>query len=293
MNDSENPIITFNEGSGIDKKRFRFSWTGWLGIIIVTFWVIMAFAGPYIAPFHEAEWISDNTFDPIGTTYLLGTDYLGRDVLSRVLWGARITMGLAFAATVIAYLVGVTLGIAAAVSADWVDTLLSRLNDAFLSLPTILLGLIVIAALGSSLTILVFTAGLIYASSVFRIARALAKDVFVQDFVEVARARGETIWWIIFREVLPNIIMPISSDFGIRLVFVILFIAGLSFLGLGVQPPMSDWGSMVRENLQGIAYSSPAPLAPAFATASLTIAINFIVDDFTSKSGGALIKEIV
>ena len=167
------------------------------------------------------------------------------------------------------------------------------MNDAILSLPTIMLGLIVIAALGSSIPILIGTAGVIYASSVFRIARALGQDIMVQDFVEVARTRGEGVWWIITREVLPNAAMPLATDFGLRLVFVVLFISSLSFLGLGVQPPTADWGSMVRENLQGLGYGSYAAIWPALAIATFTISINLVVDDISAAAGGSLAKKMV
>ena len=156
-----------------------------------------------------------------------------------------------------------------------------------------MLGLIAIAAFGASIPILVIIAGIIYASSVFRIARALGLDIMVQDFVEAAKVRGEGLWWIIKSEVLPNAAMPLATDFGLRLVFVVLFISSLSFLGLGVQPPQADWGSMVRENLAGLTYNSWAAVWPAFAIASFTIAINLIVDDISAKSGGSLAKKMV
>jgi peptide/nickel transport system permease protein len=170
---------------------------------------------------------------------------------------------------------------------------ISRVNDAILALPTIMLGLIVIAAFGSSIPILIMTAAIIYATSVFRIARALGQDIMVQDYVEAAQARGEGVWWIIKSEVLPNAAMPLATDFGLRLVFVVLFISSLSFLGLGVQPPASDWGAMVRENLQGLTYGSWAAIWPAISIASFTIAINLIVDDISAKSGGSLAKKMV
>ncbi|MDH3742883.1 MAG: ABC transporter permease, partial [Hyphomicrobiales bacterium] len=212
--------------------------------------------------------------------------------LSRIMWGARTTIGISFIATLLAYSIGITMGIAAAVAGGWTDASLSRMVDAVLSFPNIMLGLIVIAAFGSSIPMLIVLAGVIYAASVFRIARALGQDIMVQDYVEAARARGEGLWWIISKEVLPNAAMPLATDFGLRLVFVILFISTLSFLGLGVQPPISDWGSMVRANLQGLGNGlgggALAPLAPALAIASLTIAINLIVDDISAQAGGSL-----
>ncbi|MXX17483.1 MAG: ABC transporter permease, partial [Gammaproteobacteria bacterium] len=226
-------------------------------------------------------------------TFYLGTDYLGRDTFSRIIWGARMTIGISLASTILAYLIGITLGIAAAVKGGWVDMGISRVNDAILALPSIMLGLIAIAAFGSSIPILVIIAGIIYASSVFRIARALGLDIMVQDYVEAAKVRGEGLWWIIKSEVLPNAAMPLATDFGLRLVFVVLFISSLSFLGLGVQPPQADWGSMVRENLAGLTYNSWAAVWPAFAIATFTIAINLIVDDISAKSGGSLAKKMV
>ncbi len=288
------------------RRQFRLSIVGKVSACIVIAWVILACIGMFVAPYHEAEFIEE---DPLGNYYLdpsfmapnaqvwLGTDYIGRDLFSRILWGARTTLGISFAATLLAYFLGITLGIAAAVLGGWIDMLLSRANDALLAFPSLMLALIVIAAFGSSIVLLICLAGLIYTSGVFRISRALGQDIMVQDFVEAARARGEGLWWIISREILPNAAMPLATDFGIRLIFVILFVSSLSFLGLGVQPPVSDWGSMVRENLQGLgnglAGGALASLAPALAIASLTIAINLIVDDVSAHDGGSLARKMI
>ena len=279
------------------KRKFRLSWVGWVSVGIVGFWLLICLIGPSIAPFHEMDMEGDDSFlnaysGEYGTFYL-GTDYLGRDTFSRVLYGARNTIGISLAATLLAYLMGITLGILAAVKGGWIDMCISRVNDAILALPTIMLGLIVVAALGTSIPVLIGTAAVIYATSVFRIARALGLDIMVQDFVEAAQTRGEGIWWIIRAEVLPNAAMPLATDFGLRLVFVVLFISSMSFLGLGVPPPASDWGSMVRENLQGLTYGSWASIWPACAIASFTIAVNLIVDDISAKSGGSLAKKMV
>ena len=275
------------------KRRIKLTWLGKLSVAIVAFWVVIAVIGPFIAPYHEMDMEGDDSFLDAYDNFYLGTDHLGRDTLSRILWGARMTIGISLAATLLAYMIGITLGIAAAVKGGWFDMVVSRLNDAVLALPSIMFGLIAIAAFGSSIPILITIAAIIYASSVFRIARALGQDIMVQDFVEAAKARGEGIWWIIKSEVLPNAAMPLATDFGLRLVFVVLFISSLSFLGLGVQPPQADWGSMVRENLQGLTYESYAAIWPAFAIASFTIAINLIVDDVSAKSGGSLAKNMV
>jgi peptide/nickel transport system permease protein len=279
------------------KRRIKLTWVGKVAAAVVVFWLIIIVIGPSIAPFHEMDIEGDDSFldaysGEYGTFYM-GTDYLGRDTFSRILFGARNTIGISLLATLLAYAMGITLGILAAVKGGWIDMSISRVNDAILALPTIMLGLIVIAAFGSSVPVLIATAAVIYATSVFRIARALGQDIMVQDFVEAAQARGEGVWWIIKSEVLPNAAMPLATDFGLRLVFVVLFISSLSFLGLGIQPPASDWGSMVRENLQGLTYFSWAAIWPALAIASFTIAINLIVDDISAKSGGSLAKKMV
>ena len=289
------------------RRKLRLSWTGKLGVVIVAFWAIIVVIGPYIAPYHEADFLDeslfvvpgsddmypDTDFQPPSKIAWLGTDYLGRDVLSRILFGARTTIGISLVACFLAYVVGVTLGIAAAVGTERFDMVLSRLNDAFMAIPHIMLALVVIAAIGSTVPILILVVGFIYATSGYRIARAVGQDVMVSDFVEAARVRGEGGWWIITREILPNIAMPLATDFGVRFVYIILFIAALSFLGLGVQPPMSDWGSMVKENLVGLAYGAVAPLVPSVAIATLTISINLIVDDISAHSGGRLAKRML
>ena len=288
------------------KRKIKLSWAGKTGLVVLIFWVIIVAIGPLISPYHEADILDeeifvvpggdeypDTEFQPPSKIVLLGTDYIGRDLLSRVLYGARTTIGISLIATLWAYLIGVTLGIAAAVGSKFLDMALSRLNDAILSIPSLMMALVMIAALGSTIPLLIFLTGIIYAASVFRIARSLGQEVMVSDFVEAARVRGEGLWWIITREILPNIAMPLATDFGLRFVWVILFISALSFLGLGVQPPMSDWGSMVKENLPGLIYGSIAPLVPSLAIATLTISVNMIVDDISAHTGGKLAKRMI
>ena len=282
------------------KRRIKLSWVGKISVAVVAFWLVICVIGPWIAPHHEMDMDGDDSFLDAHTneygSFHLGTDYLGRDTFSRIIYGARNTIGISLAATLLAYLMGITLGIMAAVKGGWIDMIISRINDSILALPSIMLGLVAIAALGTripDIPLLIGVASIIYASSVFRIARALGQDIMVQDFVEAAKARGEGIWWIIKSEVLPNAAMPLATDFGLRLVFVVLFVSSLSFLGLGVQPPASDWGAMVRENLAGLTYGSYASIWPACAIASFTIAVNLIVDDISAKSGGSLAKKMV
>jgi peptide/nickel transport system permease protein len=288
------------------RRALRLTRIGKISLCVILFWLVIALVGTWVAPYSEAEFIEedlqgnyylDPSFLPPSEQVWLGTDYIGRDVLSRIRWGARTTIGISLAATLLAYLVGITLGITAAVAGGWLDILLSRAAEVVLSFPSIMLGLIVIAAFGSSIPLLVVLAAFVYTAPVYRIARALGQDIMVQDFVEAARARGEGRWWIIRREILPSAMMPLATDFGLRLIFIILFISALSFLGLGVQPPMADWGSMVRENLPGLgngfAGGAIASLAPAFAIGSLTIAINLVVDDLSVHEGGRLADKMV
>ena len=288
------------------KRKIKLSWAGKTGVVVLIFWAIIVAIGPMISPYYEGDILDeelfmvpggdeypDTDFQPPSKIVYLGTDYLGRDTLSRILFGARTTIGISFIATLWAYLIGVTLGIAAAVGSKMLDMTLSRLNDAVLAIPSLMLALVMIAALGSTIPLLILLTGIIYAASVFRIARSLGQEVMVSDFVEAARVRGEGLWWIITREILPNIAMPLATDFGLRFVWIILFISALSFLGLGVQPPMSDWGSMVKENLPGLIYGSIAPIVPSLAIATLTISVNMIVDDISAHSGGKLAKRMI
>ena len=288
------------------KRKIKLSWAGKTGVVVLIFWAIIVAIGPMISPYYEGDILDeelfmvpggdeypDTDFQPPSKIVYLGTDYLGRDTLSRILYGARTTIGISFIATLWAYAIGVTLGIAAAVGSKLLDMTLSRLNDAILAIPSLMLALVMIAALGSTIPLLILLTGIIYAASVFRIARSLGQEVMVSDFVEAARVRGEGLWWIITREILPNIAMPLATDFGLRFVWIILFISALSFLGLGVQPPMSDWGSMVKENLPGLIYGSIAPIVPSLAIATLTISVNMIVDDISAHSGGKLAKRMI
>lgn len=262
-----------------------------IGACIILFWSLVAIFGPVLAPFDQGASVADFPF-AAGDGLLLGSDYLGRDLFSRILWGARNTIGLSLFATLLAYAIGVTLGMCAAVLGGLIDSILSRINDILLSLPNIMLALLTIAALGTSNLIVVFTTAIVFSSSIFRLSRALGQDVMVQDYVEAAQVRGEKLAWIVFREVLPNVAIPLVTDFGVRFVFVMLFISGLSFLGLGAQPPASDWGAMIRENIQGLSYGEYAALWPATAIASLTLAINLIVDDFSALKGGELTRQM-
>jgi peptide/nickel transport system permease protein len=265
----------------------------WLSGAALVFWIVAAIAGPAFAPHGEAELLVNDSFAPAGVAGLLGGDYLGRDILSRLLYGARRTLGLATLVTLGGFVLGVASGFLAAAARGWVDTAVSRVVDALMAFPSLILALVVIAALGTSVPVLVGTVVLVEATRVFRVARAVAMDTLVMDFVDVARARGEGAWWIIVHEVLPNVVQPLAAEFGIRFTYAILFISALSFLGLGIQPPDADWGAMVRENLQGLLFGSPAPLIPALAIASTTVAMNILVDGLLRSSNRDLASEQV
>ena len=245
---------------------------------IVVFWVLMAFAGPAIAPYDVGEILDAEIFEGMSGKYFFGTDYFGRDVFSRILAGTRYTVGIALAATSISVVGGSLLGLAAAAIGGFFDAALSRFLDALISIPSKMFGLVVVAAFGSSLTVLILTLGIIYLPGCYRLVRSVAVNVAALDFVTVARARGEGTFHVMVREILPNMIGPVLADFGLRFVYVVLLLSSLSFLGLGVQPPEADWGSLVRENIGGLPYGAPAVIMPAIAIASLTIAVNLSID---------------
>jgi len=262
----------------------RFSVLGLLGLVMVLFWLLVAFVGPLVAPYQGGALTSTEIFGRYSAAYPLGTDYLGRDMLSRILYGARYTVGLALAAAVLASVIGTFFGLLAAVSGQWVDEVLSRLFDALISIPSKVLALVVIAAFGSSIPMLTTVAALAYIPGAFRISRSLALNLMGLEYVQVARARGEGLLYIARVEVLPNMIHPMLADFGLRFVFIVLLLSGLSFLGLGVQPPNADWGSLVRENIGGLSEGAPAVLMPAVAIATLTIGMNLLIDNLRRRS---------
>ena len=251
--------------------------TAWVGMLVVGVFVIAAVFAPWIAPYGEADTVSD-TWDPPSWQYLLGTDNIGRDLLSRVIYGARTTIGVALITTILSFLLGTTMGIWAAVGGKAVDQVLSRIVDVMLSIPLLVFALIVLSMFGSSLPALILTIAVLDSTRVFRLARAVATNLVVLEYVEAATLRGEGIWWIIRREILPNALPPMISEFGLRFCFNFLFVASLSFLGLGIQPPLADWGGMVRDNGRAISFGLTAPLWPAMAIAMMTIGVNMIVD---------------
>ena len=286
--------------------------TAWVGQTIVGFNLLLALLGPFIAPYSESQSVGHtwdqglieieihngfvliwNTFGPwfgadpgdyVPTkgALILGADQIGRDMLSRLIYGARMTIGVALVTTVISFFIGITLGFAAAVLGSWVDILLSRLVDVILSIPLLIFALIILGVFGSSIPVLVLTIAFLDSTRVFRLARALGMNLTVLEYVEAARLRGEGTWWIMRREILPNASAPLFSEFGLRFCFNFLFVAALSFLGLGIQPPYADWGGMVRDNAGAISFGVLAPIWPALAISTLTVGVNLVVDWFLS-----------
>jgi peptide/nickel transport system permease protein len=251
--------------------------TAWIGLIIVGFFVFLAMFAPWIAPYSQAENVGD-TWAPASSTSWMGTDQIGRDLMSRIIYGARMTIGIALATTILSFLIGTTLGLLASTGGNIIDQFLSRIVDVMLSIPLLVFALIILSVFGSSIPTLIITIAILDSTRVFRLARAVSMNIAVLEYVEAAKLRGEGLWWVMTREVLPNVLPPMISEFGLRFCFNFLFVAGLSFLGLGIQPPFADWGGMVRENGKAISFGLFAPLYPAAMIALMTIGVNLIVD---------------
>lgn len=248
-----------------------------IGLILTAIFLFAAIFAPWIAPYGLGE-IVGQVWEPSSSTFLLGTDNLGRDLLSRMIYGARTTIFIAVVATALSFILGSVLGFAAAVVGGWFDTLMSRFVDLMMAIPTLIFALVVLSVLPSNILTLILVMGLLDATRVYRLSRAVAVDINVMDFVEAAKLRGEGMIWIIFREILPNALSPLVSELGLRFIYAVLFLSALSFLGLGVQPPEADWGGMVKENKDGIVFGIPAALIPAAAIAALAISVNLVAD---------------
>ncbi|TIL85127.1 MAG: ABC transporter permease [Mesorhizobium sp.] len=248
-----------------------------IGLVLTALFVLAAIFAPWIAPYGNGEIVGD-VWASMSATHLLGTDNLGRDLLSRMIYGARVTLFIAVLATALSFSLGAILGFSAAVFGGWFDTLMSRLVDLLMSIPTLIMGLVVLSVLPTNLVTLILVMGILDSTRVYRLSRAVAVDINVMDFVEAAKLRGEGSVWIIFREILPNALSPLVSELGLRFIYAVLFLSTLSFLGLGVQPPSADWGGMVKENKDGIVFGIAAALIPAAAIAMLAISVNLVAD---------------
>ncbi|WP_241649969.1 ABC transporter permease [Rosenbergiella collisarenosi] len=264
---------------------------GRTGLLIVMFWILIAVFGQMFAPYSVNDIGAGSLFGGMSKDYWLGTDYLGRDMLTRIMAGSRYSIGLALTAALLASVIGTMLALLAAVTGSWVEEILGRINDALLVLPGKVLSLMIVAVFGSSLPMLIITAVFTYWPGAYRIAFALASQLRNMDYVRAAKLRGESRWYLAISEILPNMIHPMLTDFGLRFVYIVLLLSGLSFLGLGVQPPQADWGSLVRENLQGLFDGAPAILMPAIAIASLTIGVNLFIDSLQHMRQLPLVQE--
>ena len=251
--------------------------TAAFGILVILIYAAVAIAAPVLAPFAERE-IVGNQFEAWSSEHLLGTDRIGRDMLSRLIYGARNTVGIAFATTALAFVVGSFLGLWAALTGGGLDQILSRFVDALMSIPALIFSLLLLTIFGTSVLTLILVIAAVDSTRVFRLARAVAQGVVVMDYIEAAKLRGEGSWFLIRREILPNALAPLVAEFGLRFCFVFLTISSLSFLGLGIKPPTADWGSMVRDNATLITFGDVTPLLPAGCIALLTVAVNFVVD---------------
>jgi peptide/nickel transport system permease protein len=251
--------------------------SAWFGLTVVFIFVFVSIFTPWLAPYGQSANIG-GTWDEPSMKMLLGADQIGRDMLTRIMYGARMTIGVALAITLLSFLIGIVLGFISAVMGGWVDVFFSRLVDVMLSIPGLIFALIILGVFGSSIPVLILTIAVLDSTRVFRLSRALGMNLTVMEYVEAARLRGEGLLWVIRREILPNAWAPLISEFGLRFCFNFLFIAGLSFLGLGIQPPYADLGGMVRENAAAINFGMMAPIYPATAIALLTVSVNLVVD---------------
>lgn len=265
--------------------------SAWFGMIVIAAYLFTALFAPLLAPYGEAE-VFATPFAPWGGDHVFGTDQIGRDVFSRLIYGARNTMGIALATTILSFIIGGGLGLVAAINRSWLDQFLSRFVDVLMAIPSLIFALMLLSIFGSTITSLIIIIAVLDSTRVFRLTRSVAINVVVMDYVEAAKLRGEGLGWVMRKEILPNIMPPLVAEFGLRFSFVFLTIAALSFLGLGIQPPTADWGSMVRDNaslIQFAQYDLTAaftPLLPAAAIALLTVAVNFVVDWFLHQTSG-------
>ncbi len=259
--------------------------SAWFGMAVICAILLVAAGAPVIAPYGERE-IVDFEFAPWSSEHRFGTDNLGRDMLSRLIYGTRNSVGIALVTTVIAFILGSVFGLLAGTLGGRMDRFLAWCVDVLMAIPSLILALLMLSIFGTSLFNLVAIIAAIESTRVFRLARAVAMNISVMEFLDAARLRGESTASLILREVLPNAAAPLIAEFGLRFCFVFLFISALSFLGLGIQPPAADWGSMVRDNASLITYGDLTPLLPAAAIALLTVSVNLVVDWILHRFSG-------
>lgn len=248
-----------------------------IGLAILVLFLIAVFIGPMISPYDELEAVG-GVWESPSATHWLGTDNIGRDLLTRILSGGQVTVIVSLLATLGAFFIGCPLAITSAVIGGWFDIAVTRIIDAVMAFPGLILALIVLSAIGTSIPALVGMMAVLASTIVFRLTRAVAADSVAMDYIEVARLRGEHLGWLLFREILPNIVPTLLTEFGLRFVYAAILISSLSFLGLGIQPPFADLGGMVKENSLAITFGRMAPVMPAIALAILAIGVNLVVD---------------
>lgn len=277
--------VSASQGARLLKELLKAPLSAKIGILIVTVYIFVALFAPWVAPYGESELVG-RKYQSWDDKFLLGTDNLGRDMLTRIIYGARNTVGIAFLTTLLAFLLGGMFGIVSAVVGRWFDQLLSRIVDILMAIPLLIFAMLLLSIFGTSIPNLIVIIGVLDATRIFRISRAVSLNIVVMDFIEAAKLRGEKLIWITIREILPNISSPLAAEFGLRFCYVFLTISALSFLGLGIQPPTADWGSMVRATADLITFGDYTPLIPAAAIAILTVSVNFIVDWFLQITSG-------
>lgn len=270
--------------------NIRIPFAAMLGLFFTGALFFIAIFAPLIAPYGYDEVVSNGFWEPATSEFLLGTDGIGRDLLSRIIYGLRTTIWIGTLATILSFTTGAIFGFLAAVLGGWVDQALSRFVDLIMSIPSLIFALVILSITPITIPVLILVMGFLDSTRVYRLARAVAVDITVMEYVEAAKLRGEKYGWIIFREILPNALSPLVAEMGLRFIFMILFISTLSFLGLGIQPPQADLGGIVRENAEGLTYGIGAALYPAMTIAVLAISVNLVADwvlaRTTSLKGG-------
>ena len=295
-------------GTAGTRKLFRaMPLTAAFGVLVILLYALVSIFAGLIAPYGQEEIFTNANIVPGGNPIMggdpnfpLGTDQIGRDIYSRLIYGAQNTVGIAFATTCLAFFVGGSLGFLAAIVGGWLDQILSRAVDVLMAIPALIFALLLMTIasvwsnqLGIDRTIfMILIIAMIDSTRVYRLARAVGQSIVVMDYIEAAKLRGEGMGYLIFKEILPNAMAPLLAEFGLRFCFVFLTIASLSFLGVGIQPPLADWGTMVKDLSQFINFAAfapnvaTAPLLAAGAIALLTVAVNFVVDWMLHKSSG-------
>ena len=256
-----------------------------IGLGVVALYVLIALLAPQVAPFGERQ-IVGAPFGDWSAKHWFGTDNLGRDMASRLIYGCRNTLFIAILTTVLAFVFGGGIGLVAGTVGGRLERLLVWLVDVLMGVPSLIMAMLLLTVFGNSIPSMILIIAALESTRVFRLARAVTSGIVVLDYVDAARLRGESLGSIVLREVLPNAATPLIAEFGLRFCFVFLFISGLSFLGLGIQPPTADWGSMVRDNASLITYGDITPLLPAAAIGLLTIAVNLVVDWLLNATSG-------